>query len=223
MHIRAKLLSFIVAGIMFMPLLRLSAGINGDIYVAGVSKYLWRGQILYSGFAVQPGADLNYNNFSIGFWGSFCTKEAKFGEADFLAGYSTSISIFNLGAGYTFYTFPNAASTSHEAYINAEVNIFLSPSLILYYDFADGDGAYMEGGLSIPFTVGLEFTFAPTLGLNLGQWGYKSSFSVLGLGLSTTIAFGDNIDITPLLFYQIALNKQYNSDGFASLTVQYNF
>jgi len=199
-----------------------AASMNSDVYVAGVSKYLWRGQMLYNKFALQPGLDLNYDNFSAGLWGSFNVVDSEFGEADLLAAYSYSISLVEMSAGFTYYTFPNISDTSVEANLGASVKTFLSPSITVYYDFGSGKGTYIESTLSLPFTALFPFSLDVSTGYNLGQWGYDSSLTVLGISLGGTYSIG-SFEISPSLFGQIKLNDQYSNDLFGSLNIQYNF
>lgn len=204
-----------------------SAEISGDVYVAGVSKYLWRGGNCFDKFAIQPGADLNYGSFSLGFWGSYHVDPGDFGEADFTLSYETTVSeIVGLSAGYTFYTFPQPKySDSHEFFAGVSLDVLLSPGLTLYYDVDDGDGLYVELGASYPIMI---LSLDLSLGYNAGQWTEDSSLSVLGLGLSAAIPAGP-LEITPLVFAQVALDDQYKTsdgdsvDGFVSLGVAYNF
>lgn len=219
-----KLQSIIIIILLVCTSSIVTAQISGDVYVTGVSKYLWRGQELFDKFAVQPGADLNVGPVSLGFWGSYSVDPGDLAEADITVSYSRSLSdLFELSLGYTFYTFPQPAySDSHEFFAGGTLGVFLSPSLTLYYDVDDGDGLYAEAGASLPIHIGPEFSLDGSLGFNAGQWGYDSSLTVFGLGLSTTITAGP-VDITPSVFGQLALDDQYDSDGFGSLAVAYNF
>ncbi len=203
-------------------------GLSGDVYVSGVSKYLWRGQDLYDNFALQPGFDFSLGSFSLGFWGSYHPELESFAEADFTLSYGTSLSVFDIGLGYTFYTFLQPEySDSHEVFGSITYSGFLSPGVKLYYDFDDGDGLYAEVFASYGFKLGLDLSLSGSLGFNAGQWGYDSSLTVFGLGLGTSRLVGP-IEISPLLFGQITLDDQYkyndrSLNGFAGLTVKYNF
>lgn len=219
---RTKIFFFLSIGLIISSMSLLSASISGDVYVAGVSKYLWRGQMLYNKFALQPGLDLNYDNFSVGFWGSYNASDSEFGEADLLAAYSYSISLVEMKAGFTYYTFPNISDTSIEASLGASLKTFLSPSITTYYDFGSGDGTYIEGAVSLPFTVLIPFSLDVSTGYNFGQWGYNSSLTVLGIRLGATYSIG-SFEIRPSLFGQLKLNDQYSNDLFGSLNIQYNF
>ena len=219
----------------------LYADTGGSIYVAGVSKYLWRGQVLYRTGALQPGLDLSYKKLSISLWASYGMADhlsdstsAQFGESDFVIDFSDSISILGFSLGYSYYTFPafTSSSVSSEYYLGLSLDLFFSPNITLYWDVADknfggGDGLYAELALSCPFILGIEFALDASLGYNAGQWQYRASPTVLGLNLGTTFSKGP-IDITPSVFAQIALDDQYKNgtktlDGYASIAVAYNF
>lgn len=214
----------IICSILFLVLaVSVYAEFSGDVYVAGVSRYLWRGQLLEKGPCLQPGLDLNYGPFSLGLWSNHFGSSV-FAELDYTLTYTHSLSeIVEMNLGYTYYSFPDPEYLdSHEAFVGASFDVFLTPSMTVYYDFDDGDGMYLEGGASFPFKLGVDFSLDGALGFNAGQWGYDSSLTVFGLGLSTVIAAGP-IEITPLVFYQLPLDDQYEADGYASLSAAYNF
>ncbi|MBU1078308.1 MAG: hypothetical protein KKH98_13510 [Spirochaetes bacterium] len=220
---RTLLISFISLLLLFGTI-DLSAEVSGDVYVAGVSKYLWRGQNLFDGFALQPGADLNIGSISLGFWGSYGVDPCNLNEADITVSYAVPISaVMEMSLGYTFYTFPEPVyGDSHEAFAGLSFACFLSPGITFYYDFDDGDGLYTQMSASYPFVLGLKFSLDGSLGFNAGQWGYDSSLTVFGLDLSASIPIGP-VEITPSLFGQLSLDDQYESNGFVSLSILYNF
>lgn len=220
----------------FMFCGNVSAETEGSVYVAGVTKYLWRGQVLYRKGALQPGLDLNYKKLSLGLWGSYNladnvkSKKQEFGEADVTISLSDSYKKLGYSVGYTYYTFPSpvaSPSLSSEYFIGLSADVFLSPGLTMYYDVAQGDGVYAELTLSCPFKLGIDFSLDVSAGYNAGQWGYLASPTVLGLTLGTTFSFGP-IDISPALYGQQALDKKYKNgnkdvDGYISLSTAYNF
>ncbi len=212
----------IVLILLLMSVSNLSAGsLSWDIYLAGVSKYLWRGQNLYNKFALQPGGDIAYGDFSFGFWGSYGVPDRDFAEADFLLNYSRTFSSVTIGAGFTFYTFPSAKDKSYEAYISVGYETLFSPSLSIYYDFGSGNGVYVEASAGYDIAGPVPLSISVTLGYNGGQWGYDPSFSVLGINLSVPIKFG-NFSVSPSLFGQIALDRQYSNDIAGGITLGYN-
>ena len=68
----------------------------------------------------------------------------------------------------------------------------------------------------------IDFSLDGSLGFNAGQWGYNSSLTVFGLGLSTVIPAGP-LEIKPSIYGQAALDGQYEDDFYCSLSAAYNF
>ncbi len=214
-----KLLLILSAVFLTYPLF--AGEISGDLYLTTTSKYLWRGQVLYNDVSLQPGADIGYKGFSLGFWGNYAIPDNEMTEADILAGYSHSFDKLTLSAGFTYYTFPSVDSTSMEASISAGFDVLLSPYVTIYYDFGDGDGAYIEAGINYdaegkPVPVSITMT----IGYNAGQWGFDPSLTVLAMNVAFPFQI-KSFTITPAIFSQIALDNQYENDGAASLTIEY--
>ncbi len=209
----------------------LAAEISGDVYTAGVSKYLWRGQLLDKGLCIQPGADLFIGNLSLGYWANYTAKDGFYNESDFTIGYSESLPVLDMisiGSGFTVYTFPMSAyegNIAHtiEVYGTVSASVPSSPYLKFFYDTQFGNGGYLEGGVSHAFDLSpFEVSAAVTGGYNFGQWGYEPSATV-ALG---TLAFTYKLDkLTATLSgsYQLALDDQYENDNFGSLSIKYAF
>jgi hypothetical protein len=228
-------LVFTIISVVLITLLvsigQVQADVSGSVYMAGVTKYLWRGQELYRKGALQPGLDLTYKKLSLGIWGSFNlgdnvqSKRQAYGEADFTLGLSDSYKKLGYSVGYTYYTFPSpsvAPSLSSEYYCGLSMDVFLSPGVTVYYDVASGDGVYAELSAAQHVQLGLEFEMEAGLGYNAGQWGYHPSLSVATFGLATTFSFG-SFDLTPSIEGEFALNDQYHNDGYGSISFSYNF
>jgi len=206
-----------------------AADLSGSIYTAGVSKYLWRGQQLSKGFAIQPGFNLNLGNLSFGYWGSYDVDAAKYSESDYTFSYSETLpglDVIRLGAGFTIYTFPYAdaaANNDTEVFGSISSSVVSLPYVKFFYDPTFGAGGYLEAGISHSITLD---AFAPfgsvTCGYNFGQWGYEKSLTAaLGtLGVTYTL---DKFSATLSGSYQLALDDQYENDGFGSLAVSYGF
>jgi len=200
------------------------AEINGDVYLSGVSKYLWRGQELYNSFALQPGFDLYYKYFSFGLWNSFHVEKKELYEIDLTLSYSVTFKKYILlKTGYTYYSQPKEEYLdSHELFLNLIFDWKVSPVLKVFYDFDDGNGFYTEFVVLCPFKLGINFSFDVSLGYNYGQWNYDPSFTVMTLNLNSKISAG-KFDIIPSILGQISFDKQYKNDFVGSLNVIWNF
>ena len=226
----AVAVSFVLS---FISVLNAADTLSGSVSVSGVGKYLWRGQTVSSGAALQPGFSLNVNKFTFSYWGSdhayVGSGDSKYNESDYTVGFADTVpglSLLTMKSGFTMYTFPYTPvpkNNSQELYGGLTANTMLSPYLSYYYDPVLGKGAYAEAGITQSFAFG-DFGVSGLLtgGYNFGQWGYSSSFTDLGLtvGVSYTIA---GIFINPSVFWQIPLDSQYVNTAIGQLSVTYNF
>jgi len=212
-----------------LPFYAFAADFSGSVYTAGVSKYLWRGQQLSEGFAIQPGFNLNLGNLTFGYWGSYDADAAKYSESDYTLSYSETLpglDVIRIGAGFTIYTFPYAdpaANNDTEVFGTISSSVVSLPYVKFFYDPTFGAGGYLEAGVSHSITMDAFAPFASiTGGYNFGQWGYEKSLSVaLGtLGVTYTL---EKFTATLSGSYQLALDDQYENDGFGSLAVSYGF
>ena len=211
-----------------------SAGLSGSVYTAGVSKYLWRGQLLSDAPAIQPGFTLNLNKFSFGYWGSYHGFDStpNYNESDYTFSFMDTVpylDVLSVKAGFTVYTFPYSApsaNNSTEIFGGLVLGTLLTPTVTFYYDPTLGMGGYVEGGISHSYTFDalkeLSVSGALSAGYNFGQWAYTPSFTALAatVGVSYTIA---GFVLTPSVIMQLALDSQYKSFAIGSLSLAYNF
>ena len=100
--------------------------------------------------------------------------------------------------------------TTQEIYITAESSeVFLTPKLSIFYDFANGDGFYLSldlahmMGISKGKSISMNAVLSASLGYNGGQWLTDDSdpgFSDLNIGISFPINL-KNFKITPFFTY----------------------
>jgi len=209
----------------------LAADISGDVYTAGVTKYLWRGQLLDKGLCIQPGADLYIGKLSLSYWANYTAKDGFYNESDFTIGYSESLPVLDMitvGSGFTVYTFPMAAiegNIAHntEVYGTVSASVPSAPYVKFFYDTQFGNGGYLEGGVSHSIDLApIAVSASVTGGYNFGQWFYEPSATVALATLATTYTL-EKLSATLSYSYQLALDDQYENDGFASLSAKYVF
>lgn len=226
--------------------------LSGDIYLGFATKYLLRGQHVHDGVVLQPGADLNFNNLSIGFWGSAHLAEVGqykkgMGEADLLVSYSDSFPFLeelSLTGGFTYITVPiffhGAGDNTLEAFFSIAYDWIVVPEITLIYDVASGIGSgtglYLDTKISYGYEfekTGIAISSGINLGANFGQWGAEPSLSVLGIDVGTSWGT-KGFFISANFFTQIALNDQvsvyfpnrtrmYNHDWAISISTGYEF
>lgn len=229
-----KKLLVVVLALLVSALSVLAADISGDVYTAGVSKYLWRGQLLNKGVCVQPGFDIYIGNFSIGYWANYSAGQGFYDESDYTIGYSEALPVVDfltVGAGYTVYTYPMLAVDgniihSTEIYTSLSANVLSAPYVKFFYDATFNIG-YLEGGVShsidlSPVTLGASVSAGYNASL-VNEDGAPSPCGTVALGtLSATYAL-DKLSFTLSGSYQLALSEFYENDGFGSLSAKYAF
>ncbi len=146
------------------------------------SEYIFRG-VQFSETALQPDLNFTYGNFNLGAWASVPVgdDDVAFGdEIDIYGSYSFGLSeTFSSSVGFTYYIFPDAASGFFDTLdeedgtgantfeINGSIaaDVFLSPSVTLYYDFMF-ETVTLEGSIGNSFSLydALSLDISGTLG-----------------------------------------------------------
>ncbi len=211
--------------------------LDGSIYTSYVNKYLWRGQILNNGPALQSGLSFGTQGATVGVWTS-CQQMASpdlFDEVDLTAAYEHSIpyvDFLSLGLGYiSYFTAPYNYPylvPSQEVSITLKSDVISSPYITFYHSLdAAKTYDYMEGGVSYEYEIG-ELLGGKTaagasalVGLDLNQVTYDYVEMVKTTAVTPTI-LGINLyvnykiagfTVTPSAFFQLNLDKYNNTSG----------
>lgn len=201
------------------------------------SPYVWRGEVLSSGFVVQPAVEASYGGFSLGFFGNLDPNGGSkgqtyaFNEADLTAAYGTSFSGVDIGVGYTFYTFPGYAADELELSPTQEffgsiglADVPLTPSLLVAYDFDAFSGLYAEAGVGHTVNSGSQpINLGASLGFDSGYVLEDGESAITHLGFTADTDFeAGSITISPLVGIQVHLDDTYRSAnagyGFGNTT-----
>ncbi len=141
------------------------------------SKYIWRGQNVTDDWSYQPGISATYKGFTAGVWGSLDMtdendQEGEFIEYDWYVDYSGQINeMIGYSVGSIYYYFPSGDPTT-EIYGGLNFDVIANPSVTVYYDVDEVDGAYVA--LGVGHTLENEnWPCAIDLAANLG-WGDSS-------------------------------------------------
>lgn len=216
------------------------AKVEGSVGLTFNSKYIWRGQKLLDGPVLQPQGCLTYAGWTGTVWANYdLDKEDEWTEVDYTLDYTTSLGIvtssleiLSASVGYTYYTFPplrhhpevGVHDDSHEVYAGLSLDTLLSPSLIAYYDFEQGDGMYYEAAIAHSFSLGAPvLSLGGSVGYNDGQWGYESSFSaaLLSVGLDVPVTKGLTWGASAAA--SVALDSQYDNEVFFGTSIAFSF
>jgi len=150
-----------------------SAGIDLGAY----SKYVWRGINTVDDFVLQPSVDLALGNLGLNIWGNLDLtdqndREWAFTEVDVTGSYSFSLDRFDFSFGAVGYIFPGAAGETTELFASIGIANELAPTLTIYRDVDEVDGAYvtLSGGYTFedPFDLGEALGVSPEFSVSVG-------------------------------------------------------
>lgn len=189
-----------------------------------MSNYVWRGQKLSNSWVIQPSAGITYGVFGVNIWANYDSDSqidegnghGEFNETDITLSYTRSMDKWTFGTGYIYYAL-NGANDTQELYLSAEYDTLLSPSLTLYYDFDEGNGAFLVAA------IGHSFEIAKDINWNLGaSASYNINNKVMGfdkdgddfsnfynaeLSTSVDIPVWKAVSIAPKLAYSFPLSN----------------
>ena len=202
-----------------------------SVDVPVLSAYVWRGMVLNDEAVLQPGLTGGIGGFSVNAWSSMDLTDNQgttgdFDEMDWTVSYSQTLGKFELGAGLVDYTFPNSTVTAEaedgtetvsalpstkEFFASVGVDVLLSPSLTVYYDFDEVDDFYAVASIGHSFElmdkVGLDLSAALGYGgsdYNTFYFGYEdAALNDLVLGAALPIALTENVSQTPSISYML--------------------
>ncbi|OGW26023.1 MAG: hypothetical protein A2X59_08015 [Nitrospirae bacterium GWC2_42_7] len=198
---------------------------SGFASVDTMSNYVWRGIKLSNSWVLQPSVGISYGDFSANVWANFDKDAAghNLTETDFTVSYSKSLGNFKLGGGYILYTFDGYQDTQ-EVFASLGYDTLLSPTLTVYYDFDEGQGAFVTASVShafeLPKDISLNLGALASYNIQNGIMGLDrdgdkfSNFYNAEVSTALTIPVTKSISVTPKMAYSFALsNDSKNAIG----------
>ncbi|HZV46492.1 MAG TPA: hypothetical protein VFG06_03990 [Thermodesulfovibrionales bacterium] len=190
----------------------------GEIKTAGsasvdvMSNYVWRGQKLSNSWVIQPSVAVRYGVFGANIWANYDSDakvdegdgHGEVSETDLTLSYTRTLDKWTFGTGYIYYAF-NGGNDTQEFYLSASYDTLLKPSLAMYYDFDEGNGAFVLA------SIGHSLEVAKGMNLNLGAYAsYNINNKVMGLD-------EDSDDFSN--FYNAELSASLNIPVWKAITV----
>jgi hypothetical protein len=209
--LKAAVLTLIIlclAGTVFAGEIKTSGSASVDV----MSNYVWRGQKLSNSWVVQPSVAITYGVFGANLWANYDSDSkvdegdghGEVSETDLTLSYTRSLDKWTFGAGYIYYAF-NGIPDTQEFYLCAGYDTLLKPSLAVYYDFDEGNGAFVVA------SIGHSLEVAKGVNLNLGAYAsYNMNNKVMGLDKD-----GDDFSN----FYNAELSASLNIPVWKAITV----
>ncbi len=210
--------------------------VSGSASVDVMSNYVWRGIKLSNSYVVQPSVGITYGGFGANLWANWDSdwmNSGEHSETDLTLNYTFSIDKLSLDAGYIYYAL-EAAGDTQEIYVSAGYDVLLSPTLTIYYDYEEGNGAFIVA------SVGHDIEFSEEIALSLGaSIGYNAENLVMGtdasgnefsgfyngeISASVSIPAGKNITVGPMVAFSFPLSddaenaiEAMSNDGDSSI------
>ncbi len=159
--------------------------------VALVSAYVWRGQVLNSGFVVQPQMTVAKHGFSINVWANYDLSENYdragngVSEFDFSLAYSLPFDVNQIAIdfGLVNYNFPGNGETrvpsTTELFISGTFLSFkeyVTPSITAYGDIQEADGVYVLFDIFAPYEVYEYLSVAAGASAGWGNTAYNDHY-----------------------------------------------
>lgn len=203
-------------GFAFGPLSASAAETSGSASADFMSNYVWRGQKLSNGVVIQPSVGITYDGFGANLWANYDTGLHEHNETDLTLNYSHSIDMVSLEGGYIFYALEGVDDTQ-EVYVSVGVDVIASPAITVYYDFDEGDGAFIVA--SVDHSFELHKMVALDLGASVS---YNADNAVMGtdadgnefsdfyngdLSASLSVSVTDAISVGPMIAYSFPLSN----------------
>ncbi|OHD59104.1 MAG: hypothetical protein A2096_00475 [Spirochaetes bacterium GWF1_41_5] len=209
-------------------------------------NYLWRGFRLHDSMCIQPGAEISIDDLSIGWWGSIGTGgdiAPGFHESDIYAGYSVPMPFFeklSISSGFTFYLFPLNVKSGNNGYRGLDYSVegylgsgltlgkgkfSIEPGITWYIDNLFGQ--YLD--MSVPLSIALidkktSFSISPAfnLGAYFGPDISDDGFNALMMRIDFPLAV-KALELSPFVYYQIALKDSYTSAFSGGLSIALSY
>ncbi|MGB9715908.1 MAG: hypothetical protein ACPL1G_05835 [Thermodesulfovibrionales bacterium] len=198
--------------------------VSGNASVDVLSNYVWRGQKLTNSWVVQPPVGITYNGLSANIWANYDSDSqidegdghGEFSETDVTFNYNYSVDKWNFSLGYIYYAL-NGANDTQEVYLSLAYSILLNPTLTFYYDYDEGDGAFIVTSISHSFDVykgcSLKLAASASYNINNKVMGFDedgdefSNFYNGEVSVALSFPVTEFISITPKMTYSFPLSN----------------
>ncbi|NWF97336.1 MAG: hypothetical protein HXY52_00135 [Nitrospirae bacterium] len=227
LKITGRALIFIILLTLIVSIGRLQAEevkTSGSASLDVMSNYVWRGQKLSNSWVIQPSVAIGYGVFGANIWANYDSDSivdegnghGEFTETDITLSYTRSMDKWTFSAGYIYYALNNANDTQ-EIYLMVSYDTMLKPTLTIYYDFDEGNGAFITAsiGHTIEVMKGINWNIGVLASYNINNkvMGLDkdgedfSNFYNAEASTSLNIPVWKNITLTPKLAYSLPLSN----------------
>ncbi len=210
-----KKFSTVMFGVIVLLALSLPVGAaetSGTASAGVFSNYVWRGQQLSEGYVIQPSVGITYGSFGANLWANYdgdVSDHGELTETDLTLDYTFSMEKFSFDAGYIYYGLEGADDTQ-EIYLTVGYDMLLSPSLTVYYDIEEGNGAFIVAsvGHSVEVSEGMDLNIGGSVSYNANSEYSIGDYSALHNGeISASLSIpAGSITVEPVVAYSFPLS-----------------
>ena len=198
--------------------------------VTGASNYIWRGFDLNPDRqpVLQPFVAYGFGDSGVALelWGSVSFESREANEIDLTLSYTGKLAgCFFFQAGLIHYGwyftegFSFDRDTTQEVFLTVScASCRIQPRFTVFYDFANGDGVYLQADMAYPFEISRDLSALLSLsaGYNGGQWlpaGAETGLSDVNLGLALVYRTG-NWRISPFAMLTMTLLEALGEENY---------
>ncbi|MEI6154669.1 MAG: hypothetical protein WCQ90_11335, partial [Deltaproteobacteria bacterium] len=146
--------------------------VTGEFAASAMTQYIWRGYELSRNSAViQPSIAIGYKGFTANIWGNIDTQpyysghqagksySGTWNETDMTISYIKTLGLFNVGAGYIYYSLKalnqdaQTRADAQEFFGTVGLNTLLNPTLTVYYEVSHYRNMYALFSLTQTFEL----------------------------------------------------------------------
>ena len=226
-RIMSVLVAAVLVGILAGSSLAEEPKVSGFASVDVMSNYVWRGIKVSNSWVVQPSVGIGYGGFAANIWGNYDsdvaeatsngdTSHGEMTEVDVTLSYTKTFDKLTLGGGYIYYAFDGFNDTQ-EVYVTASYDTLLSPALTVYYDYDEGNGAFIIASIGhtfkLPRDMSLKLGALASYNIENGIMGFDedgdkfSNFYNAEVNAALAIPLTKALSITPKLAYSFAISN----------------
>lgn len=141
------------------PAAQMDVAIDAEAKI--VSSFVWRGRTLNNDPCFQPSFSAGMGNFSANIWGSWnLTSEDNAWQSsrvDATFDYTFTYASHIIRPGFTAFIYHDdpagRAKDTYECFVNYTYDVFLLPSIVLYYDFSKIDGYFVTASIAHSYPI----------------------------------------------------------------------
>ena len=126
--------------------------LNGSFTMDIFDKYVWRGTTIKTDAVLQSSVEMSYVGLRFNYWYNYHFSTENVTDSSYSISYSFTINKLTVEPGNLYYELDGVNDTE-ELFVSLSYDTHLSPTIIFYYDWKEGEGAFTDLSLSYSVNV----------------------------------------------------------------------